>query len=147
MISFISQRIEPVLPEDWKNKIDLLLEYRSNYLRTKYGGNPISRKQTYNSTEEIKDKTIVQKGDIEHSSTRFFVDEKMYRKLLGNPQSNFILTVTPNKGKHPKGVYTIPNRVIVNYIETKRAAYNWQQNKTYHQDGIPKDLRAYFKYR
>jgi len=139
--------IEPVLPEDWKNKIDLLLEYRSNYLRTKYGGNPISRKQTYNSTEEIKDKTIVQKGDIEHSSTRFFVDEKMYRKLLGNPQSNFILTVTPNKGKHPKGVYTIPNRVIVNYIETKRAAYNWQQNKTYHQDGIPKDLRAYFKYR
>jgi len=60
LISFISQRIEPVLPEDWKNKIDLLLEYRSNCLRTKYGGNPISRKQTYNSREEIKYKTSTQ---------------------------------------------------------------------------------------
>ena len=97
------------------------------------------------STEEQE--ILGQVGHVEHSSTRFFVDEKMYRKLISNLQLNFILTVTPNKGKHPKGVYTIPNQVIVNYIETKRAAYNWQQNKTYHQDSIPKDLRAYFKYR
>jgi hypothetical protein len=87
---------------------------------------------------------VVQSGDVEHSSTRFFVDEKIYRKLISNPQSNFILKVTPNKGRHPRGVYFIPNQVIVNYIEIKRAAYNWQKNKTYHQDGVPKDLKTYF---
>ena len=139
--------LEPVLPPDWKNKVDQLLEYRANYLRTKYDGKPISRAQPYNSTEEITVNTIVQMGDIQHTSTRFFVNEKMYRKLLGNPRSNFILTVTPNKGNHPKGVYSIPNQVIVKYVEIKRAAYNWQKNKNYHQDGIPKDLKAYFKYR
>lgn len=89
---------------------------------------------------------VVQLGDVEHSSTRFFVDEKIYRKLISNPQSNFILKVTPNKGRHPRGVYFIPNQVIVNYIEIKRNAYNWQRNKTYHVDGIPKDLKAYFKH-
>lgn len=105
-------------------------------------------KNTQLGKKSIEGQEILgQVGHVEHSSTRFFVDEKMYRKLLGNPRSNFILSVTPNKGRHPKGVYSIPNQVIVKYIETKRAAYNWQQNKTYHQDGIPKDLRAYFKYR
>lgn len=139
--------LEPVMPQDWKKNVDLLLEYRANYLRTKYGGKPVSGIQTDNSMEEIKEKTIVQIGDLKHASTRFFVDEKIYRKLLGNPRSNFILTVTPNKGKHPKGIYSIPNQVIVKYIEMKRADYNWQKNKTYHQDGIPKDLKAYFKFR
>ena len=90
---------------------------------------------------------VIQSGDVEHSSTRFFVDEKIYRKLISNTQSNFILKVTPNKGRHPRGIYFIPNQVIVNYIEIKRTAYNWLKNKTYHQDGIPKDLKVYFRYR
>ena len=74
------------------------------------------------------------------------MNEKIYQKLIGNPNSNFILKLTPNKGKHPKGIYIIPNNVIVRYIETKRSAYNWQKNKTYHQDGIPENLKEYFSH-
>ena len=72
--------------------------------------------------------------------------KNIYQKLIVNSRSNFILKVTPNKGKHPKGIYVIPNRVIVNYIESKRSDYNWVQNKTYNQDGVPKDLKEHFRY-
>jgi len=138
--------LEPILPPEWKHKVDLLLEYRERHLITKYGGTPRSTKQVVISKEKKPEKVKIQLGDLEHSSTRFFVDENIYQKLLTNPGSNFILYVTPKKGKHPKGVYSIPNQVIVKYIETKRTAHNWQKNKTYHQDGIPKDLKAYFSY-
>ena len=70
------------------------------------------------------------------SMPNIYKTESMRREL--------ILKVTPNRGNHPKGEYIIPNRVIVSYIETKREAYNWQKNKTFHQDGIPRDLKYYF---
>lgn len=86
-------------------------------------------------------------NSVEHSSTRFFVNEKIYLELLSNPRAEYILKVTPITGRHPKGVYKIPNTAIVKFIEGKRGDYNWKQNETYHQDGIPRDLANYFRYR
>lgn len=139
------QWLNPILPPDWKKKIDLLLDYRERHLIRKYGGTP-DHKTTNINTKDVNQKNInLTSGDVEHSSTRFFINEKIYQRLIGNSLSNFILKVTPNRGNHPKGEYIIPNRVIVSYIETKREAYNWQKNKTFHQDGIPRDLKYYFK--
>lgn len=135
--------LNPILPTNWRQNIDLLLEYRSRHLIMKYGGNTEQVIPAVTGLDELEKNTSIQKG-VEHSSTRFFVDEKIYQRLKRNHHSNFVLKVLPKKGKHPKGVYIIPNNVIVKYIETKREAFNWQQNKTYHQDGIPRDLKPYF---
>lgn len=139
--------INPILPKNWKQKIDLLIDYREQHLKLKYGGKPITQFAVKVVKEEKQKNKLLTNGDINHSSTRFFVNEKIYQELIGNSKSNFILKVTPNKGKHPKGVYVIPNRVIVSYIETKRGDFNWVQNKTYNQDGIPKNLKEYFSHR
>ena len=136
--------LDPVLPLDWKEKTDLLLDYRARHLMLKYDGTPNPRISTPGMRDVNQKNIEITSGDVEHSSTRFFVDEKIYQRLIGNSLSNFILKVTPNRGKHPKGIYFIPNKVIVRYIETKRGAYNWEKNKTYHQDGIPRDLKSYF---
>ncbi|PWH10158.1 hypothetical protein DEJ39_07630 [Bacteroidetes bacterium SCGC AAA795-G10] len=139
--------LDPILPLDWKKNIDLLIDYRERHLKLKYGGSPNTKIQFISKKDEKQKNIFSTSGDGEHSATRFFVNEKIYQKLIDCSNSNFILKVTPNKGKHPKGIYIIPNKVIVRYIEKKRSAYNWQQNKTYHQDGIPKDLRDYFSFR
>ena len=125
-------------------KIYLLLEYREQHLNMKYGGkpNPIIDISSV-KRKELKN-IFISKSDVEHSSTRFFVNEKIYQRLIRNSHSRFVLNVNPNKGEHPKGVYNIPNSVIVKYIETKRDSYNWEKNKTFHQDGIPRDLKSYF---
>jgi len=138
--------IDPILPTNWNQKIDLLINYREQHLKLKYGGNQSSKAPSKVVKEDIQKNKLMTNGDINHSSTRFFVNENIYQKLIVNSRSNFILKVTPNKGKHPKGIYVIPNRVIVNYIESKRSDYNWVQNKTYNQDGVPKDLKEHFRY-
>lgn len=137
--------IDPILPNNWKQNINKLLEYRSQHLRQKYTGVSLSMKPIIdiNQNNQIISNSVSEV--IEHISTRFFVDEKIYQRLLSNNLASFILKVNPIKGSHPKGVYIIPNNIIIHYIETKRAASNWKKYKTYHQDGIPKDLRNYFK--
>lgn len=136
--------IDPILPLDWKEKIDLLIKYREQHLRLKYEGIPSPKIPILSVKKEKEKDIIITIGDVEHSSTRFYVDEKIYQRLIRNSQSKFVLKVIPNKGRHPKGIYTIPNIVITKYIEMKRNSYNWQKNKTYHQDGIPRDLKSYF---
>lgn len=82
--------------------------------------------------------------DIIHKATRFYVDEKIYIQLKKSVNAFYRLIVNPNKGKHPKGTYVIPNAIILNFIESKRKAYNWERNNNFHQDSIPKQLREFF---
>lgn len=81
---------------------------------------------------------------LEITKTRFFVDDEIYYKLKNSPKREFILTIKPKKGKHPEGHYSIPNNIIVCFIESKIDSYNWEKNKNFHQDGVPKDLKNYF---
>tara|TARA_B100000035_G_C20667588_1_gene408168 strand:- start:210 stop:407 length:198 start_codon:yes stop_codon:yes gene_type:complete len=64
--------------------------------------------------------------------------------LKKSSNSYFELIVNPNKGKHPKGIYLVPNSIILDFIESKMNSYNWEKNKNFHQDGVPKQLRGYF---
>jgi hypothetical protein len=137
--------LEPILPKDWKEKIDMVLEYRSRHLRSKYGGVLHTEISTNNS--KVNKQTITNtQSVIDHSATRFFVNEKIYKSLISKPRAEYILKVIPNNGKHPKGFYKIPNDLIIKYIEEKRVAYNWKKNKSFHQDGIPRDFINYFIY-
>ena len=83
---------------------------------------------------------------LERTRTRFHVDEKIYLELKES-QATYVLHVAPSKGKHPKGTYEIPNDVAINFINMKRLGQgiNWRRNQNFHQDGVPRDLRDYFK--
>ena len=78
--------------------------------------------------------------------TRFHINQDMFEYFKEHPEENFVLQVIPNKGNHPKGVYIIPNAVIMMFFHEKMYCYNWEKNKSFHQDGIPKALRQYFTY-
>ena len=76
--------------------------------------------------------------------TRFYVDEKIYLEIIKTGCA-LEIAVNPKKGRHPRGIYSIPNNVIVAFIKSKRNKFNWINNKDFKQDGIPTDLKAYFK--
>ena len=139
--------LDPVLPDNWRQKIDNLLKYRAEHLRVKYGGSIVSHTKPSIALSQSEYISATHDESVKHSATRFYIDERIYKDLIRNSGLSYSLTVNPLKGKHPKGVYIVPNRIIVGYIESKRGNYNWEKNKTYHQDGIPKDLKKYFQYR
>lgn len=78
--------------------------------------------------------------------TRFYVDENIFNVLKKNPKKSFKLIISPIKGKHPKGYYILNNKQAVDFINSKRIAYNWIKNGNFHQDGIPKQLTSCFHY-
>jgi hypothetical protein len=78
--------------------------------------------------------------------TRFYINEDMFKYFKKHPEEDFILNVIPNGGKHPKGVYNVPNGVIMTFFDEKMDTYNWEKNKTFHQDGVPKALKQYFTF-
>tara|TARA_B110000977_G_C10912561_1_gene429877 strand:+ start:623 stop:883 length:261 start_codon:yes stop_codon:yes gene_type:complete len=78
-------------------------------------------------------------------STRFYVTQSDYDGLVSNPNADFVIECTPKKGNHPKGTYTIPNKVARQFIESKQGTHNWTQNKDFKQDGVPVGLEEYFK--
>ena len=78
--------------------------------------------------------------------TRFYVDEDIFNELKKNPKKGLKLIISPIKGKHPKGYYILTNKQAINFINSKRIAYNWIKNRNFHQDGIPKQLTSYFHY-
>jgi len=146
---------DPELPKDWKFKIQNLLEYRSRHLELKYTDsvsfrsliNKVVPSNPINEGEKTADSIDLRnENSVQHTSTRFYIDEKLYVELKKNPDLNYELIVSPNKGKHPKGVYVVPNSFIIDFIEVKRNSNNWKKNKNFHQDGIPKQLRNYFNW-
>lgn len=210
--------LDPILPKEWKLKIENLLDYRSKHLELKYQGfvsvrtsnkevvssnsidetknneqsinllrnklnlavqtkkitpsesdvislyfgldysTPstleeigiilgISRTEALKIKEKFKNidsEPIQNVTNIRHISTRFYIDESLYFKLKKSSNSYFELIVNPNKGKHPKGIYLVPNSIILDFIESKMNSYNWEKNKNFSQDGVPKQLRDYF---
>ena len=112
------------------------------------------RKSTFSVNSDFKDQNEDLISDNEElfsdnnleikTMTRFFIDEKLYQKLLKNPNLDFHLNVVPKRGKHPKGYYHVPNNIIISFIQSKRGARNWELHSNFHQDSVPKDLRNYF---
>ena len=85
------------------------------------------------------------KSRLEKTSTRFRVTQSMYEELVENPELGLELKIIPKMGKHPKGVYLLPNRVARSFIESKQGTYNWDNHQDFKQDGIPSALRDYFE--
>ena len=110
-----------------------------------------NKNQKFTSEEKLSNPkeniNIKNSKSIIIGKTRFFVDEVLYKELLRRPECDLIININPVKGKHPKGQYVIPNKIAIEFINSKRGAYNWGKNKTFHQDGIPKLLAKYFKYK
>jgi len=79
------------------------------------------------------------------TKTRFFIDQEVYEDLKSKNRPNLIINVTPRQGKHPKGVYEIPNQIAINFIESKMGTFNWDNHHNFHQDGVPSSLKDYFK--
>ena len=150
LINYVKERVKEIFPKSYSEfKSYSLLENETPLIsksldKIKWYSN--SRFNQINKDTKLKKGKELHetKGYVEHSSTRFFVNEKIYQRLIRNSLSKFVLNVNPNKGKHPKGIYNIPNSVIVKFIERKRSSFNWEKNKTFHQDGIPRDLKTYF---
>ena len=111
----------------------------------------ISKNETFILEEELTNPKENMNTNTSNSiiieKTRFFVDEALYKELLRRSECNLIININPVNGKHPKGQYVIPNKIAIEFINSKRGAYNWEKNKTFHQDGIPKILANYFKYK
>ena len=82
---------------------------------------------------------------IEYSSTRFYVTQKVYEELKLSPHLDLIINTAPIKGKHPKGVYKIPNNIARKFIESKQGTYNWDKHENFKQDSIPSEIIKYFK--
>ena len=83
---------------------------------------------------------------IEISKTRFYVDERIFKELQKHPTKGLKITVNPIKGKHPKGYYILSNKQAVDFIRSKRNSKNWDNNRNFHQDGVPRELSSHFQY-
>ncbi|MCD8403552.1 hypothetical protein [Tenacibaculum finnmarkense] len=84
---------------------------------------------------------------IEYSSTRFYITQKIYEELIINPDSKLKINTSPIKGKHPEGLYLIPNKIARIFIESKQESFNWSTHKNFKQDSVPLELKIYFKER
>ncbi len=78
------------------------------------------------------------------ASTRFYVTESDYQKLLLHPGESLRIDVSPNKGNHPRGYYLIPNNFAIDFIKEKRGTPNWDKHKNFKQDSIPSGLERFF---
>ena len=84
------------------------------------------------------------KNTVKRESTRFYVTQSDYEKLVSFPSAYLIIQCLPNKNKHPKGRYEIPNRKAREFIESKQGTYNWNSHRNFKQDSIPVGLEDYF---
>ena len=84
------------------------------------------------------------KNTVKRESTRFYVTQSDYEKLVSFPSAYLIIQCLPNKNKHPKGRYEIPNRKAREFIESKQGTYNWNSHRNFKQDSIPQGLEKYF---
>ena len=80
------------------------------------------------------------------SKTRFYVDERIFEELKKHPTKGLKVTVNPIKGKPPKGYYILSNKQAVDFIKSKRNSNNWDNNRNFHQDGIPREHSSYFQH-
>ena len=83
--------------------------------------------------------------EVFRKSTRFYVPQSDYDGLVSNPNADFVIECTPNKGNHPKGTYTIPNKVARQFIESKQGTHNWVKHENFKQDTVPVGLEEFFK--
>jgi hypothetical protein len=84
------------------------------------------------------------KTTVKRESTRFYVTQSDYEELVSFPSASLIIHCLPNKNKHPKGRYEIPNRKAREFIESKQGTYNWNSHRNFKQDSIPVGLEKYF---
>lgn len=84
------------------------------------------------------------KTTVKRESTRFYVTQSDYEELVSFPSASLIIQCLPNKNKHPKGQYDIPNRKAREFIESKQGTHNWNSHKNFKQDSIPTGLEKYF---
>ena len=78
-------------------------------------------------------------------STRFTVAQSDYDGLVSNPNADFVINCTPKKGNHPKGTYTIPNKVARQFIESKQGTHNWDEHENFKEDQFPVGLEEFFR--
>jgi|TARA_B110000908_G_C10236195_1_gene443459 hypothetical protein len=78
-------------------------------------------------------------------STRFYVTQSDYDGLVSNPNADFVIECTPKKGNHPKGTYTIPNKVARQFIESKQGTHNWDEHENFKEDQFPVGLEEFFR--
>ena len=78
-------------------------------------------------------------------STRFTVAQSDYDGLVSNPNADFVIECTPKKGNHPKGTYTIPNKVARQFIESKQGTHNWDEHENFKEDQFPVGLEEFFR--
>ena len=78
-------------------------------------------------------------------STRFYVTQSDYDGLVSNPNADFVIECTPKKGNHPKGTYTIPNKVARQFIESKQGTHKWDEHENFKEDQFPVGLEEFFR--
>ena len=83
--------------------------------------------------------------EVFRKSTRFYVTQSDYDGLVSNPNADFVIECTPKKGNHPKGTYTIPNKVARQFIESKQGTHNWDEHENFKEDQFPVGLEEFFR--
>jgi len=78
-------------------------------------------------------------------STRFYVTQSDYDGLVSNPNAGLVIECTPKEGNHPKGTYTLPNKIAREFVESKMDLPCWKNDGRYHQGFVPLELEEYFK--
>ena len=128
--------------QPFRNKRELgtqIFKYLENY---KEPGQ--SKKENEITNNIIKIPEVLEGNDLTIKRTRFYVNEIIYQQLVDNRSLTLNIEIEPNRGRHSKGKYKIPNQNALDFIDTKRNTYNWDNNMCFHQDGIPRALRSYF---
>jgi predicted nucleic acid-binding protein len=64
------------------------------------------------------------KTSIVRTSTRFYVTQADYDELNSNSNAELIIHCVPNKNRHPKGKYVIPNEKARQFIQSKQGTHN-----------------------
>lgn len=128
--------------QELEELMDLVFETNCKELRLKTSSESKESEPKKTRITRTKNKAM-----NNQTRTRFHINQDMFEYFKEHPEENFILNVIPNDGNHPKGVYNVPNPVIRMFFDEKMGTYNWDKNKTFHQDGIPKALRQYFTFK
>lgn len=92
---------------------------------------------------ELKDRAPLNPF-IEKYTTRFYITEEDYQELKSTPKADLHILVAPKKGMHPAGIYNIPRKEALNFIESKRIGFNWEKHQNFKQDSVPSALKSYF---
>ena len=83
--------------------------------------------------------------EVIRKSTRFLVTQSDYDELVSNPKADFVIKSNRDKGNHPKGTYTIPNKIARQFVESKHGSRSWDINENWNQKSVPIELEEYFK--